>query len=345
MVEYDFLAVNVGSKTKDTGSMKGVWDHALTTRPINELLPKIVKKENELKEKGVVPVVVVCGGGASGTELSFGFKARWSKFFGQEIKTILVGTDEMPVPEQSMATRKQIVRKLKEKNIEYVANGYVQEITPTEVKLKNGTIIPCDVAVWATGAEPQGVTAESDLDILKGFFRVNNFLQSTSHPNIFAGGDCITMESYVDKPYPTKAGVYAVRAGPFIARNLVNSITKKPLEEYVPQTGFLSLMMTGDESCIGAKFGICFVGKWVWKLKDYIDMSFMDLFNPKYLFTDYENKGTAEPIENFALFDDEKEELKKTIEECKKQSYEMSPEEGAKHLSCDEEETEFHLRW
>jgi NADH dehydrogenase FAD-containing subunit len=61
---------------------------------------------------------------------------------------------------------------------------------------------------------------------MKGFFRVNNFLQSTSHPNIFAGGDCITMESYADKPYPTKAGVYAVRAGPIIAENLVKYIEK-----------------------------------------------------------------------------------------------------------------------
>jgi len=180
---------------------------------------------------------------------------------------------------------------------------------------------------------------------MKGFFRVNNFLQSTSHPNIFAGGDCITMESYVDKPYPTKAGVYAVRAGPFIAKNIVNFIEEKPLEEYVPQTGFLSLMMTGDGNSIGSKFGIAFVGKWVWELKDYIDMSFMDLFNPKYLFKDYETKGTAEPIENYALFDDEAEDKKKMIAELKAKADAMDGAEAAKILGCEEEEVEFHMRW
>jgi len=41
-LEYDVLAINVGSKTKDTGNIKGVWEHSLTTRPINDLLPKIV---------------------------------------------------------------------------------------------------------------------------------------------------------------------------------------------------------------------------------------------------------------------------------------------------------------
>ena len=167
-------------------------------------------------------------------------------------------------------------------------NVHVKEVTPTSVILKDDTVLPCDVAVWATGAEPQKVSTESDLDLMKGFFRVNNFLQSTSHPNIFAGGDCITMESYVDKAFPTKAGVYAVRAGPIIAENVVKYIEKQPLKEYVPQSGFLSLMMTADGNCIGSKHGIGFVGKWVWGLKDYIDMGFMNLFNPKYLFKDYE---------------------------------------------------------
>lgn len=43
------------------------------------------------------------------------------------------------------------------------------------------------------------------------------------------------MEDYIDKPYPSKAGVYAVRMGPFIAQNIVNYIEEKPLDEYVPQ--------------------------------------------------------------------------------------------------------------
>ena len=43
-------------------------------------------------------------------------------------------------------------------------------------------------------------------------------------------------------------------------------------------------MMLGDGTAIGSKYGITFCGKWVWHLKDYIDMSFMDLFNAKYLF-------------------------------------------------------------
>ena len=44
-VEYDILALNVGSKTRGTLDVSGVYEHSLTTRPINELLPKIERKE------------------------------------------------------------------------------------------------------------------------------------------------------------------------------------------------------------------------------------------------------------------------------------------------------------
>lgn len=68
------------------------------------------------------------------------------------------------------------------------------------------------------------VTAASDLELLNDYFRVNDYLQSTSHPNVFGGGDCITMETYASSNFPPKAGVYAVREGPFIAQNIVRYI-------------------------------------------------------------------------------------------------------------------------
>ena len=34
----------------------------------------------------------MCGAGAAGTELAFGFKNRWSKLFGQEIKVTVVSS-------------------------------------------------------------------------------------------------------------------------------------------------------------------------------------------------------------------------------------------------------------
>ena len=58
------------------------------------MLGKIVKKENELLASGVIPDVVVCGAGAAGTELAFGFKSRWSKLFNQDVKVTLVSNKD-----------------------------------------------------------------------------------------------------------------------------------------------------------------------------------------------------------------------------------------------------------
>mmetsp|Transcript_38648 Transcript_38648/g.27990 ORF Transcript_38648/g.27990 Transcript_38648/m.27990 type:complete len:178 (-) Transcript_38648:958-1491(-) len=71
---YDVLVLNVGSKTRGAKEVQGVWEHSLTTRPINDLLPKILKKEQEFVSAGKIPDVAVCGAGAAGTELAFAFK-------------------------------------------------------------------------------------------------------------------------------------------------------------------------------------------------------------------------------------------------------------------------------
>ena len=44
-VGYDYLALNVGSRTRGANEVKGVNEYSLTTRPINDLLDKIKNKE------------------------------------------------------------------------------------------------------------------------------------------------------------------------------------------------------------------------------------------------------------------------------------------------------------
>jgi len=93
--------------------------------------------------------------------------------------------------------RELVNSKLTEKKIKMVNGSRVQKITSDKVFLEDGRELECTVPIWATGAEPQVVTRQSpEVDEMKGYFRVNDFLQSTSHSNIFAGGDCVTMESY-----------------------------------------------------------------------------------------------------------------------------------------------------
>lgn len=153
------------------------------------------------------------------------------------------------------------------------------------------------------------------------------------------------METYASQPnFPPKAGVYAVRAGPILAQNVTNYIQQLPLTKYIPQKGFLSLLMTADGKAIGTKFGIAFSGRWVWNMKDYIDMGFMKLFDPHYLFKDFETKRFAEPLEKNELFDDEKKEEMIKVAPLREKVATMDPQTAAKTLKCEEDEIEFYER-
>ena len=109
----------------------------------------------------------------------------------------------------------------------------------------------------------------------RGFILVNNYLQSISHPQVFAAGDIATMVNY---PRP-KAGVFAVRQGQPLFENLKRSSQEKPLKSFIPQKEFLTLIGTGDQKAIASK-GWFNIGpnSLFWRWKDYIDQKFIKQF-------------------------------------------------------------------
>jgi selenide,water dikinase len=109
----------------------------------------------------------------------------------------------------------------------------------------------------------------------QGFMYVNGFLQTDRYDNVFGGGDCVQIKYY--ERFPPKAGVYAVREAPFVADNILAYLqnVKHGLSQYIPQVDFLSLLNLGDNTCLAQKGGLSLEGWLMWKLKDYIDRSFM----------------------------------------------------------------------
>ena len=88
--------------------------------------------------------------------------------------------------------------------------------------------------------------------------------------------------------------------------------------------------MTGDGKAIGTKFGIAFTGKWVWKRKDYIDVGFMKMFTPEYLFSDpVACTGIDEKMEKLER---EKAPDKEYVEKVRGQVAEFDPVTAAKSL-------------
>lgn len=239
--------------------------------------------------------------------------------------------------------RGKVEEKLEKQGIVVETHCHVSEVTAEGVKCEDGREFDGNVVVWSTGAEPQPVIEQSDLEMSKGYFRVNEFMQSTSHPNVFAGGDCVTMAPYedLDRPFPPKAGVYAVRGGPIITKNIAHYLLGEDLEPYEPQPEFLALLMTGDYKAVGTRFGFTFDGRWVWNMKDFIDVNFMKLFDPYFLFNDYDNKGFSEPVENNELFDEDQKSNNEEKEKAREVVETMSIDEAIKLMKSDEDHEGF----
>lgn len=137
-MDYDLLCVNVGSRTRGANETSGVWEHSLTTRPINDLLGKIVKKEQWFINNKVTPQIVVCGAGAAGIEMAFGFQRRWTDLFKRDIHVSIVSGSSVVLNGAQESLQKEIMRKFEEKNIKVYFNGQVKEIHADGIVLKDG---------------------------------------------------------------------------------------------------------------------------------------------------------------------------------------------------------------
>ena len=133
---------------------------------------------------------------------------------------------------------------------------------------------PINLLLWATGAEAHAWQRASGLAVsARGFIRIDAHLRSLSHPQVYAVGDCAEWAA----PLP-KAGVFAVRMGPVLSRNLRAALGAGEASPYVPQRRYLALLDTADGRAIAAWGRWSFQGRWVWRWKHRIDCAFLKRF-------------------------------------------------------------------
>ncbi len=94
---------------------------------------------------------------------------------------------------------------------------------------------------------------------------------------VWGAGDCVTLSDHPDTP---KAGVYAVRQGPVLARNLRAALGEGTPGTYAPQRTFLSLLNTADGRALLRWHGVVSHSRWAWRLKDRIDRRFVRRYRP-----------------------------------------------------------------
>ncbi|QQS14863.1 MAG: selenide, water dikinase SelD [Rhodospirillales bacterium] len=275
-VAYERLSLDIGSRP-DMRAIPGADRFALPVKPVDVFRARWAALEGRLRAHDGAPLdIVVVGGGAGGVELCLSLQVRLKNAgFGGRARFALVSKSGTPLPTHPPAVQRAFARTLAERGVAARFGLGVTEVRADAVVLSDGATLPCDLAVWTTHAGAPGWLGAAGLAVDgSGFMRVDASLRSISHADIFGAGDIVAFE-----PRPlAKAGVFAVREGPVLARNLL-ARPDAPLERYAPQRHFLTLISTGDKHAIGARGPwLWFRGDWVWRWKDRIDRRFMRMY-------------------------------------------------------------------
>jgi len=274
-LEFDYLSINTGI-TPDL-DIEGAKEYAIGVKPISQFYQKwqqLLQYDHS--------VISVVGAGIAGIELSLAMAERLKKE-NKTAKLQLIYPQQQLLPNAPDKLRKHLQKALDEYQVECFPNHRVNRFSASSIEcLLNGETInlTSDFHLLCTQAKPANWAQESGIECdEEGFILLNDSLQSISHPWLFAAGDTAQQ---VKHPRP-QAGVFAVRQGPTLFKNLKRIAQGKKLKQHKPQKEFLKLISLGKKSAAASR-GERSVSKpgmteaLVWQWKNRIDRKFMAMF-------------------------------------------------------------------
>ncbi len=265
---FDRLSLDVGSTPDTAGMTAGESRHVIPVKPVSTLLAGLESILAAARRE--TQRVVIVGGGAGGVELALAVHHRLQD--SRAARVSLVTDTRVLLPSHPPAARRIFERLFAERGIGLLAGSRAVATEAGALRLENGTRVAADWILWATlAAAPAWLAASGLATDARGFILVNDALQSVSHLNVFAAGDCASLAGHALQ----KSGVYAVRQGPVLAANLRNALAGQPLLPYSPQRFALSLISTGDRRAVASWGPVVVEGGWVWRWKDRIDRRFV----------------------------------------------------------------------
>jgi selenide,water dikinase len=278
-IPYDILSLNVGIIPNLEGIVGK--EHIAPIKPAIAFFQKWISTLAKIKsgEYGKRFRVGILGAGAGGIETAFTTEQRLIDII-PEVEIHIFQRRKEILQSLNDTTREKVLKILKEKKIHLHLNEEICKVVPIKNSFNcetlQGSNFQLDYIVGAVKAKTLDWIEESDLTKDEnGFVLVNDFLESVSHPNVFAVGDIASMKNH---PRP-KAGVFAVRQSIPLYNNLIRLVEDKPLIKFKPQEQFLTLLNLGDGRAIASRGNHSLgASKWIWNWKNKIDTEFMQRF-------------------------------------------------------------------
>jgi NADH dehydrogenase FAD-containing subunit len=271
-VHYDVVSFNTGSTVPVEALSREPHDNVVAAKPVVNLL-RARNAVVKAAQGGKVSNFAVIGGGAAGVEISGNLWRLLHEHQGKGRIVLIAGERLMPgAPDK---VRRLAAESLRGREIEVVEGKMAVSLERGRVTLTDQRTMDFDIAFVATGVRPASIFLDSGIPTgPDGGMLVNARLQSVAHPDVFGGGDCISLEGH----NLAKVGVYAVRQSSILLRNLLAAMEGDDMVTFTPQAHYLLIFNMGNGKGIFWKGKRVFQGRLAYLLKDYIDRRFMKAF-------------------------------------------------------------------
>ncbi len=269
-LSYDIASFNTGSGIPLQAS-GAAGEGVVPVKPIVNLLQ--ARRRILQNMKGKSQDLLVVGGGPAGVEVAGNLWRLVHLARGEARITLLAGSRLLHrFPDR---VRQLVLKSLQKRGVQVLEGARATSVTAGRAGLNDGRTLSYDMAFIAAGVEPSQIFRDSGLATGQdGGLLVNDRLQSIVCPELFGGGDCISLQGHD----LAKVGVYAVRQNPVLHANLLAALENRDLIPFKPQSRYMLILNLGNQR------GVLNKGPWAWEgrlpflFKDYIDRRFMHAF-------------------------------------------------------------------
>ena len=280
-LEYDYLVLGLGSTTNFYG-IPGLEERALTMKSLgdamrlrNHLIAHLEEAASECcKMKSPLLTFVVAGGGFAGVETIAGINdfvrgaLRSYPILNENmVRVVLVHPGPVILPELGEKLGAYAQHKLLDRKVEIRLNTKVTDVSDRAVELSDGTVIYANTLIWTAGTSPSHLLKDLPCKKERGRIVVNERLEISGWPNVWALGDCAAIPNRETGTYHPPTAQHALRQGRTLAHNIAAAIRGGEPKPFVFST-------IGQLAAIGRRTGVAniagfnfsgFFAWWLWR--------------------------------------------------------------------------------
>lgn len=307
-LHYDFLVVALGSETnffgmadveKNAYTMKTLNDAVMLRNRVIDMLEQAENETNPILRKSFLNFVVV-GGGFAGIEtagelmdLLLDARKHYPTIHKKDLKVIVLEALGMILPGFNEKLADFAKGKMVERGIDIRLKTAVTSFDGNEVTTKSLDEFPKDsvdtsevdsimtkTLIWTAGVTPVNTIKRSMFKTEKGKLIVNDFLEVSDFPGVFAIGDCaLHIDPETQRPLPPTAQIAEAQAK-IAAKNLISIIKNSKKEKFVYHSkGQMAII--GKRSGIASFLGMNISGFWAWLIWRNIYLSKITTFDKR----------------------------------------------------------------